>query len=260
MIVELPTDDEPVKVICGDCMDVLPQLPVGCVDAVITDPPYGMNWNTNSKRFTRGKRKLGEGRSDWQPVQGDGEPFDPTLWLKFPKVLMWGANHYSQRLPTGTSLVWLKKPDHLFGTFLSDAEVAWMKGGYGVYCFRDTGEYMATQRNKLHPTQKPVGLMRWCIKQAKVPPGGLILDPFGGSGTTAIAALHEGRRCLIIEKDAAYVEIIRRRVAEAMGVGKGSLLAGWTQPDLFPALLEGGTSLDRAIAAQEQTGRVSDEE
>jgi len=56
------------------------------------------------------------------------------------------------------------------------------------------------------------------------------VDCFGGSGTTAAAALHEGRRCLIIEKDAGYCDIIRRRVADAQGVGKGSLFA---QPDLF---------------------------
>jgi site-specific DNA-methyltransferase (adenine-specific) len=88
-------------------------------------------------------------------------------------------------------------------------------------------EYFASSRTSSrrgdrtpHPNQKPIGLMRWLI--AKLP-AMVILDPFGGSGTTGVAALAEGRRCILIEKDPAYAAIARGRVAEAMGTG---LLAG----------------------------------
>jgi DNA modification methylase len=73
--------------------------------------------------------------------------------------------------------------------------------------------------------------VRWLVRLV-TPEGGCVLDPFAGSGTTAVAALKEGHRCIIVEREAAYCEIIRRRVAEALGVGKGSLLAP-EQPDLF---------------------------
>lgn len=124
------------RVIQGDSLEVLPTL--GRIDAVVTDPPYGMGWRTNSKRFSGGNRALrpGEGRDDWAEIAGDDQPFDPSPWLAYPKVVLWGYHHFAQRLPAGTVLVWVKKADHLFGTFLSDAETGWMKGGHGVYCFR----------------------------------------------------------------------------------------------------------------------------
>ena len=63
-------------------------------------------------------------------------------------------NHFAARLPVGTTLIWLKRYDNAFGTFLSDAEIAWEKGGYGVYCFRDVS-MQGESNNKKHPTQKP---------------------------------------------------------------------------------------------------------
>jgi hypothetical protein len=72
-----------------------------------------------------------------------------------------------------------------------------------------------------HPCPKPLGWMRWLVKKATLP-GELVLDPFAGSGTTGVAALLEGRRAVLIEKEPAYCDIARRRVAEAMG---GGLLA-----------------------------------
>ena len=71
-------------------------------------------------------------------------------------------------------------------------------------------------RKNHHPTVKPVNLMRWLIRMV-TPPGGVVLDPFGGSGTTAVAAVHEGIDCVIIEREAEYVDIIKARVAHAEG-------------------------------------------
>jgi len=232
--VEMPTEENPVVVHNGDCLDLLRSLPDGCVDAVITDPPYGMDWDTDSTRFTGGRPDLrwGDGRDDWGAVRNDNKPFDPSPWLQFPRVVLWGMNHYAASLPVGTTLVWLKKADHLFGSFLSDAEVAWMKGGHGVYCFRKQfppPSRMAEGGGRcLHPNQKPVELMKWCLDRAGVPKGGLVFDPFMGSGTTGVACLQTDRRFIGCELDPTHYATAVRRLDHASGTGKGSLFAGAT--------------------------------
>lgn len=204
----------------GDCRDIAPTL--GPIDAIISDPPYGMGWNTDHTRFSGGskeskKTRDNRGRIDWgRGVAGDAEPFDPSRWLTYPAVVLWGMNHFAQRLPIGTTLVWIKKNDHLYGTFLSDAEIAWMKGGHGVYCRRDTSHNFAPPGGQLHPTQKPVGIMQWCLEKAKVKPGDVVLDPYMGSGTTAIACMRRGVKFIGIEIDAEHFETARARIdAEA---------------------------------------------
>lgn len=229
----MPTDAEPVRVIEGDCLKVLPSIPDGCVDAVVSDPPYGMDWNTDSRRFSGGKgyHNKRSGR-----VAGDAAPFDPSPLLRFPKVSIWGANHYSARLPVGTTLVFLKKPLDKLGAFLSDAEIGWERGNHGVYVFSHVWDGCARESENgehHHPTQKPVALMRWCIRRLKLPPGSVILDPYAGSGTTGVAAICEGMRAILIEQDPKHAETCRRRVAEAMGMDRGSLLAA--TPGLFDA-------------------------
>lgn len=208
-----------IRIIHGDCLSVLPTLDRSEVAAVVTDPPYGMDWDTDTTRLTGGNRKRGDGRADWGDIAGDDRPFDPTPWLDFPKAILWGANHYASRLPVGTTLVWIKRYDQAFGTFLSDAEIAWQKGGHGVYCFREAGGNTKRAREgggrAAHPTQKPVSLMLWCLRRLNLPPGSLVLDPYSGSGTTAVACLKAGLKCICIEKEARYVDVIRRRVAGA---------------------------------------------
>lgn len=211
---------ENVTLYLGDCREIVPTLPRPA--AVITDPPYGMDADTDSRRFTGGRktnRVRGSGRG-WEAIHGDAEPFSPAPWLDAADtVLLWGANHFAQRLPVGTTLIWIKKGAHLFGTFLSDAEVAWMKGGHGVYCHEasfpppsriieaDLGSGLAA-----HPTQKPISLMRWCIERAKVPAGALILDPYMGSGTTGVAAVRMGHGFTGIEISEAYFDTACRRI------------------------------------------------
>jgi site-specific DNA-methyltransferase (adenine-specific) len=200
----------------GDCLEVLPSLPA--IDAVISDPPYGMEWDG---RVTPGKNGHAGGKSVHygETIEGDAEPFDPSPWLSFERVLLWGCHHYAYALPKGTILVWIKRLDNAFGTFLSDADLAWMKGGHGVYCKRGPfPQSMASDR--LHPTQKPVQLMEWCIEKAKVPKGGLILDPYMGSGSTGIAALNMGYRFIGIEKDAKHFQVACDRIDGAQAQGQ----------------------------------------
>jgi site-specific DNA-methyltransferase (adenine-specific) len=89
----------------GDCLDFLATLDAGSVDAVVTDPPYGGNHKTNYRRFSGGK--LGDGRINHAPVIGDDRPFDPAPWVQFPRVAMWGMNHYIGSLPAAQARPWL---------------------------------------------------------------------------------------------------------------------------------------------------------
>ena len=187
-------------------------------DAVITDPPYGMDWNTDTTRFNTGKRTAGPGR-ERERIIGDAEPFDPSPWLEYPAVVLFGCNHYAQRLPVGTTLVWLKRLDAGFGSFLSDAELAWMKGGHGVYAYRKCFPHAAKTTeagDSVHPSQKPVSVMAWCIEKAKVQKGATILDPYMGSGTTGIAAARLGMNFIGIERDAAHYKIACDRIAHEL--------------------------------------------
>lgn len=209
---------EGVELYCGDCLEVLPTL--GHFDALVTDPPYGMAWDTDTTRFSGGNNphQRSAGRNDKAKIHDDDHSFDPTPWIGAQEVILWGANHYAAALPRGSMLVWLKRLDGAFGSFLSDAEVAWEKGGYGVYCHRDLSMNAETL-SRLHPTQKPLGLMQWCILRTRALS---ILDPFMGSGTTGVAAVKLGRRFTGIEIDPGYFDIACRRIEAAL-----------KEPDMF---------------------------
>lgn len=200
----------------GDCMEIMPDL--GPVDAVVTDPPYGMSANTDSKRFSGGstssQKRRSEGRT-YPRIIGDDHPFDPSFLLGFDEVIIWGFNHFPQHLTAGAALVWVKRKDEAFGSFLSDAEVAWKKGGRGVFCWVSYPQKMANERN--HPTQKPVDLMEWCFGFVK---GKTILDPFMGSGTTGVACVNLGRKFIGIELEPKYFDIACERISNAYAQGR----------------------------------------
>lgn len=199
------------RLILGDCTEIMPGL--GRFDACVTDPPYGMKWDGKvtvgkSGHGTRGARAKHYGES----ILNDDLPFDPSPFEHIKNRIFWGFNHFPQRLTKGRALVWLKRSDEAFGSFLSDAEIAWCSSGHGVYCFRDQS-LMAETKRRAHPTQKPVPLMRWCIGQ--FPKAETILDPFMGSGTTGVACVQLGRKFTGIELDPDYFDIACRRIDEA---------------------------------------------
>lgn len=199
-------------IVLGDCREILPGLEA---DLVLTDPPYGISLDTDNARFSGGSpasaRRRGKGMA--RPlVLGDDEPFDPSFLLKYgTDQIIWGWNHFADKLPRGACLVWIKRNDSAFGTFLSDAELAWMSKGHGVYCRRDLSNN-AIANLRVHPTQKPLSLMEWCL--GFFPTAETVLDPFCGSGTTLRAAKDLGRRAIGIEIEERYAEIAAKRCSQ----------------------------------------------
>jgi site-specific DNA-methyltransferase (adenine-specific) len=208
-------------VVEGDCLELMKQLPDGAVDAVITDPPYGIDYCHSG-----GGRGVQQ-RKHAVAIIGDDRPFDPSLLLRFSNVLCFGADHYAQRLPEGRWLVWdkLNKWESL-DTF-SDVEIAWhsRRGASRIFSYLWKGVKQDGEKGerRVHPTQKPVALMTWCINQAG-DEAQTILDPFCGSGTTLVAAKKLGRHFLGFEISPEYCEIARKRIALVEA-----------QPQLFPA-------------------------
>ncbi len=211
--------DESCTIYHGDCAEILPEL--GRFDLLLTDPPYGMNLDTDNSRFSGGskgnmaKSGNGPGTGAGLPVIGDDKPLGgiaADLLINSSDVqVVWGWNHYPQSFPKGSCLVWVKRYEEAFGSFLSDAEIAWKSTGCGVWCHRDLSNN-AIAKERVHPTQKPVSLMRWCM--TLVPAAQTILDPFMGSGTTLVAAKLEGRKAVGIEISRAYCDIAISRLRQ----------------------------------------------
>jgi site-specific DNA-methyltransferase (adenine-specific)/modification methylase len=215
------------RLIQGDCLDVLPLL--GKADAVVTDPPYGIGYahsgfHDGSIGRTAAANKRGSPR-----IMGDERPFDPTPFLSFSNVLIWGADHFFARLPdSGRWLAWNKLgPFEPWDSFC-DVEFAWHSKEAPARLFNMTWKGLACDKRgeenglRHHTTQKPIRLMRWCIEQTGVAAGETILDPFMGSGTTGVACVKLGRKLIGIEIDEGYFEIACERIR-----------AAYAQPDLF---------------------------
>ncbi len=127
-------------------------------------------------------------------------------------MILWGANHYASRLPdTATWLVWDKREGGASDDN-ADCEIAWSNAGGPARLFshRWRGMVKASEREerRMHPTQKPIVLMRWCLGFVN----GLVLDPYMGSGTTLVAAKLEGRKAIGIEIEERYCEIAAKRL------------------------------------------------
>lgn len=219
---------EGVTLYLGDCREILPTL--GKVDAVVTDPPYGIDYNHSGAhgRFNGvGVTKAARIRGN-HPIIGDTEPFDPSPFLAFcPNVLFWGADHFYPRLPdSGRFLAFDKLAGMEAWDSFSDVEFAWHSADKAARIFSMKWKGIACDKKgennglREHPTQKPVALMQWCIEQAS--PADLILDPFMGSGTTGVAAVKLGRKFIGIEIEPKYFDISCRRISEAL-----------KQPDFF---------------------------
>ena len=187
----------------GDCMDILPTL--DRVDAVVTDPPYGIS--ANKQTLGSGKKKFERG-ADW-------DAFAPDVSWSVERAscfCIWGGNYFADKLPpTNDWLVWHKKND---GLSFSEFEMAYTN--FGRQC-RHKGHHWGGEE-KLHPTMKPVAVMEWCL--SFVDKEMSVLDPFMGSGTTGVACANLGRKFIGIEKESKYFDIACQRIEAAYAQGR----------------------------------------
>jgi DNA modification methylase len=194
----------------GDCLEVMKTL--DSVDAIITDPPYGIGIAGQKKTTNKNpkhNRKYHEDKG-WDDSIPDKKVFDEMFALTDIHII-WGGNYFVDYLTEGHKgwLYWDKGQD---GLTMSDGELAYTSLDKPLRAFRiNRGEI--ARDGSCHPTQKPVQLMKWCLKQ--IIGYKLILDPFMGSGTTGVASVQDGRKFIGVEIDQKYFDIACKRIEDA---------------------------------------------
>jgi DNA modification methylase len=189
----------------GDCLEVLPTL--GKVDAVVSDVPYGLSYDSSSSTQ--------QGIKSFDMIEGDSHPFNVSPFVAFSDVLIWSLPQLTLGVPVGLGAwyAWDKTIRNDLGCRISEYEYCWHKRATKTRGFRHlwSGAYRHSEAGdeRLHPNQKPVVLMQWCLKHVDAD---TILDPFAGSGTTLVACVRTGRKSIGIEIDEHYCEIAARRM------------------------------------------------
>ena len=220
----------------ADATEILDVLREHAPDAVIMDPPYGIGFTRVARKpsmvvYTRANGKTESyARKCHSPdtVQGDDSVLDLSPWLDFPQVLLWGADHQRAQLPAGGRfLVWDKLAGMPARDTFSDAECAWHSATgktalishmwKGFMADKRGGEH--PQAERLHPMQKPVRVMQWCIRECRLSRGATILDPYMGSGTTGIAAFGMDMRFVGVEIERRWFDAAVKRITERCDEG-----------------------------------------
>lgn len=211
-------DDGTITIYHGDCREVLPTITPDPVGLLLTDPPYGIG-------YTAVSRAKPPGKMEGETVTGDGEPFDPRWLLVYGRCVIFGANYFAHLLPPGGWIVWSKVQDNRWShgaySTRSLAEVAWTNchnyvGLFNCFWAGSPVHRLGEERmSQLHPTQKPVALMRWIIGRT-TQPGDLVLDPYMGSGPIAKACHDLGRRYLGIEIEERYCATAVGRLGQSV--------------------------------------------
>jgi DNA modification methylase len=215
------------RVMCGDSTNVqhVDKLLDGAkIDMVFTDPPYGVNERTNRK--SSGRCKLAENQ-DLQPVIGDDstqtaiDAYELCKGLKIPLLFFWGGNYFADKFPITSSWVIWDKRENKGQDDNADCEMAWTnRGGPSrVFYHLWKGCIRKSEKNekKVHPTQKPVELAVWSIKDYPKKKVDDVLDLFLGSGSTLIACEKTNRKCYGMELDPHYCDVIITRWEQFTG-------------------------------------------
>jgi DNA modification methylase len=203
------------RLMCGDStsIDAVEKLMAGeKADMVFTDPPYGINLDTDFS-------KMSDGGYTYKKVENDDKPFDATAILGFfpetKEIFLWGAENYLGTLANGGSwIVWDKSTDDADGCFFANpVELCWSKHRHKYAVYRKYWRMMAAKEageKRMHPTQKPIAMAEWFIEtygKSIV----TIVDLFGGSGSTLIACEKTNRKCFMMELDPHYIDVIVAR-------------------------------------------------
>jgi len=209
-------DDYINKVIYGDCLEVMKGIPDKSIDLVLTDPPYGIGAYKNG---TMGGGVLAKqskfDKTDWDDEIPPKEIFDEIFRVSKNQIIF-GGNYFVEYLTNSPCwLVWDKDNGD---NYFADCELCWTSFKTAVRKYQWKWQGMLQQNAKckdyrVHPTQKPKQLIS-LILQDYSKDTDIILDPFLGSGTTAVACKELGRRFIGIEISQKYCEIAERRLAQ----------------------------------------------
>lgn len=198
------SDDGSVRLILGDCLEILPTL--SGIDDVVTDPPYGIG----AAKGSHSNLKMPD--EDWDETPAD---VSMILSLSVPTII-WGGNYFHLP-PCRGFLIWDKHPmppSYAFGEF------AWtnLQINAAKWCGK-VGDTVPV-KVRLHPTQKPVALMEWCL--GFIPEARTVCDFYMGSGTTGVACIYAGRRFIGIDKSRKYWDIAVERCKREIKLDKSS--------------------------------------
>ena len=211
------------RLLCGDSTDVDNVLKlIGDIKkfSIYTDPPYGINLDgDNSKRggdtsIMKGGLNLKSFKDD--TIQYAVDAYNITREFKPLKEVWWGANYYCHHLPQSNNwLVWDKRVEDKMRNTNSDCELAYVIDGHNsVRIFRHlwNGLIKASEKGerRVHPTQKPIELASYCFNEYEM--GNVILDLFGGSGSTMVASHQTKKKCLMMEFEPHYCQVIIDRM------------------------------------------------
>lgn len=226
----------------GDARALLCAGVFGKIGAIISDPPYGIGYQHVGCESVSSSGHIA--RSSSAPIHGDSEPFDPSPWIaaaplmqargcdRERRIVLWGADHFRARLPeSGTLLAWDKHLGVGADDGFADCEWAWCGRRVKREVFRYLWKGLARNKTnpldthrRLHVSQKPVELMRWCIEKARPFSGLPILDPYMGSGSTLVAAYTMGLPAIGCEINPEIFDIACKRL-EAMSTSAALAVA-----------------------------------
>lgn len=204
------------KIFNEDCLETMKRMPDKSVDLVLTDPPYGINLAKmnmgigNSPKASKKENRKWESK-DWDNQTPSQEIFDEIFRISKNQII-WGGNYFNLP-PFKYYILWDKEIPK--GLSFADCELAWTSYDKAPKMFRYSA--YRNKSEKVHPTQKPPELFRYCLEISKVEKGAIIYDPFMGSGTTAIACKSLGLDYIGSELDKDYYKIIQKRLQTVQG-------------------------------------------
>lgn len=201
-----------ITIVNADCLEYMKTLPDKSIDLVLTDPPYGIFKPIGQDGAMGNFSGMGVEAVEW-----DKKP-SADIFNEIKRVsrdyIVWGGNYFADILgPCKEPWIWDKQTGK---NYFADGELAFTsyQGTLRIFHHQWCGAFKASERGMkaMHPTQKPIELMKWCLRNTK--DGDVILDPFMGSGTTLVAAKQLGRKAIGVEISEKYCEIAKSRLSQ----------------------------------------------
>lgn len=202
--------------LCGNCMDIINEIPDNCIDLILTDPPFGkvcyrgINGIGSKKNLNRSYASM----IDWGKCKKPAISQIKKIIGKGKNYIVWGGNYFLEAFPsTNCFLIWDKQgewPDTCFAGV--ELAITSFTGVARKYTCRNQGWVKDSNDGKIeHPTPKPSELFAWCITKF-TKPGDIIFDPYSGSGTTAVVCERLNRKWICIDISKQYCELSKQRI------------------------------------------------